>query len=137
MGFIGNEHFNFFYAGICLAINTFGYDVLAILAYHIVALLAMERSSALLLPATTTKNSLPERVKGDGDRVGGTQQQRRGRTLYHVSAVCCLYRIMLLCFSCFAAALHRRHLMVWAVFAPKVLQYSGVTITIYPDNLIY
>jgi hypothetical protein len=30
------------------------------------------------------------------------------------------YRLCLLSLSCAAAALHRRHLMVWAVFAPKV-----------------
>lgn len=34
--------------------------------------------------------------------------------------VWCTYRISVLTMSCMCAFLHRRHLMVWAVFAPKV-----------------
>lgn len=34
--------------------------------------------------------------------------------------VWCTYRVCVLTMSCMCAFLHRRHLMVWAVFAPKV-----------------
>ena len=33
------------------------------------------------------------------------------------------YRIFVLTMSCYCAMLHRRHLMVWAIFAPKVSTY--------------
>ena len=111
MGFIGNENFYFVYAGICLAINTFGYDILAILAYHTTALLVMDNSHRR--QAISTKSESGRHRSDDGSGTGR-------RETFRISAVCCWYRITLLCCSCFAAALHRRHLMVWAVFAPKV-----------------
>ena len=33
------------------------------------------------------------------------------------------YRMFVLTMSCYCAMLHRRHLMVWAIFAPKVSTY--------------
>ena len=33
------------------------------------------------------------------------------------------YRMLVLTMSCYCTFLHRRHLMVWAVFAPKVSTY--------------
>mmetsp|Transcript_15419 Transcript_15419/g.21168 ORF Transcript_15419/g.21168 Transcript_15419/m.21168 type:complete len:80 (-) Transcript_15419:404-643(-) len=74
----------------CLAVNTFGHDVLAIIGTYIIVYY-----SVTLLKS---KSKLQE-------------------TLI-LSVV--LYRLLLLCCSALAAALHKRHLMVWAVFAPKV-----------------
>ena len=33
------------------------------------------------------------------------------------------YRMLVLTMSCYCAMIHRRHLMVWAIFAPKVSAY--------------
>lgn len=93
-GFIGLESFNFVYSGILLAINTFGCDVLVLMALC-VSSLRWHREGVT--------------VKGATMRVGS-----------FLMRVALVYRIALVLFSCTAAALHRRHLMVWAVFAPKV-----------------
>ena len=40
---------------------------------------------------------------------------------YEIIYSALFYRMMVVVGSTFAAAMHRRHLMVWAVFAPKLI----------------
>ena len=41
------------------------------------------------------------------------------------------YRMFVLTMSCYCAMIHRRHLMVWAIFAPKVSAYVSVLFAIF------
>ena len=47
------------------------------------------------------------------------------------------YKLLVLTASCFCAFLHRRHLMVWAVFAPKVSKYASPTKPVRNENFYY
>ena len=47
------------------------------------------------------------------------------------------YKLLVLTASCFCAFLHRRHLMVWAVFAPKVSKCASPTKPGRNENFYY
>ncbi len=97
MGFVGSESFHFAYAGVCLALNTFGFDHMAAVAVHIVALRWEQKYGS----------------GRDGKAIGG------GRIFRTLVGASLLYRMAMVLCGCASAALLRRHLMVWAVFAPK------------------
>lgn len=80
----------------CLAVNTFGHDILAIIGVYI---------------------AVQHAVFNQPNRFAFKSKSKVQKTLM-LSVV--LYRLLLVCCSALAASLHRRHLMVWAVFAPKV-----------------
>jgi hypothetical protein len=93
--FIGREHFDFIYAGCCLFLNTFGWDMLG-----------------LLLCYATSKPA--------GSAAGG-----KGKDAV---TVFCVHRGVVLAISCLSAWILRRHLMLWAVFAPKVVFETAMAI---------
>lgn len=84
-GFTGNDTFSFYPAGCLLALNTFGWDLLALLL-----VVAWTRTQRAASQATALRPLLA-------------------------------YRLLLLLGACGCCALHRRHLMVWAIFAPKLV----------------
>ena len=45
--------------------------------------------------------------------------------------VWCTYRLCVLTMSCFSACVLRRHLMVWAIFAPKVKIQNRIKISVF------
>lgn len=92
MGFIGATKFYPYYAGIMLAIHVFGFDALAALAAIIVS---------TVLWGTVHGNEGPGKTR---------------LTTYTLIT----YRMGMGCMAALCGVLHRRHLMVWAIFAPKV-----------------
>ena len=102
-GFVGADTFNFSYAGSLLAANTFGGEVAALLA-----LLAAVRWLAHG-PAPG-----PKCIGGDSGSQDAWAAQQRALSRW------CAYRLWLLVASAGCCVVHRRHLMVWAVFAPKL-----------------
>ena len=90
-GFTGSDTFRFAPAGCLLALNTLGWDALA-----------------LLLAVAWAR-----RQQGQGQATAAAARQ----ALRPLVA----YRLLLLLAACACCALHRRHLMVWAVFAPKLV----------------
>jgi GPI ethanolamine phosphate transferase 3 subunit O len=117
-GFIGADRFDFKYAGTMLAINTFGAEVVVMAVVMVVVSMGAEYA----------------------DRSGFTDKHRREENIssrakaMSTPLLCmytwCAYRMFLVACSCGCALIHRRHLMVWAVFAPKVAfetAFWGVT----------
>ena len=85
-GFVGLPYFHFYWAGAMLALNTFGPDLLALLALYTAV-----------------------------ESAGGAGADRRT-----AAGAVSLYRQVLVFVSCLTALVLRRHLMVWALFAPKL-----------------
>ena len=106
-GFIGARDFSFTYAGAALAVNTFGSFALAVLAVRIAAVYLQLRAGR----AKRSKQgavSFTGAVPPDG-------------SLVHASVMAVLaYHCATVVHSCMAAAILRRHLLVWRVFAPKL-----------------
>ena len=49
-----------------------------------------------------------------------TVQFKHDKLPFQAFETCFVYRLLQIICSCGAVAMHRRHLMIWAVFAPKV-----------------
>jgi GPI ethanolamine phosphate transferase 3 subunit O len=94
-GFAGVEEFEFFQSGTLLALNTFGSHLLACLT---LPLLSADRASEA--GGSATHAAFQIRLKRSIMVLGGA------RALNALAATV-------------SAAIQRRHLMVWAVFAPK------------------
>lgn len=153
------EHFNFYYAGCCLAMNTFCYDTITIafLYYfglqlnHIVrnyddnTIISYETNGnsyddsndnsydgATKNDKTITVTDAPDNSynnndndNSDSDRSETTSAVNRIDYCVLFLVIVLLHRLLLLLCSFLSVFILRRHLMVWAVFAPKVI----VTIT--------
>lgn len=107
-GFTGSHTFNFYYAGLCLAINTFGAFVLYTLILY---------AGALYLAIATTSSSAS---KG---KISNRTVCAVALVVHTIVYVSITHQYTIVCVSCIGAAILRRHLMVWAVFAPKVRQH--------------
>ena len=106
VGFIGTDAFHFHYAGELLALNTFGYEIIGLLTAAAFLLFVFESL------AITTHAARKWR-----------------RTTLRLGALLLLAMYMSVALgSVLAAAVLRRHLMVWAVFAPKVSAGIGYNI---------
>lgn len=111
-GFIGARDFSFAYAGAALAVNTFGSFALAVLAVRIAALY-------LQLRAGRAKRSKQSAVSFTGPLEAAPVPP--DGSLVHASVMAVLaYHCATVVHSCMAAAILRRHLLVWRVFAPKL-----------------
>jgi hypothetical protein len=65
------------------------------------------------------------------------EKNEKKNSLVLLVSVWCTYKLYVLTLSCFGALLHRRHLMVWAVFAPKVSIYIYMYILILMYMYMY
>ena len=95
-GFTLSDNFQFYTAGLCLAINTFGADALSYLCMFMC-------------------HSQTDRVK----------------------SVSFVYRMTVLAGSTLCVLIHRRHLMVWTVFAPKLIFEMAFWVEHISVTLIY
>ena len=112
-GFIGADRFHFVYAGCMLALNTFGGEVcMMVTVLAVVRGLGLGQGLGLRrdVPIETSKRKIDIDLTGPPVCSDWT-----GRALAHW----CAYRLWLLAATAGCCCLHRRHLMVWAVFAPK------------------
>ena len=98
-GFVGYDTFNFYYAGTLLALNTFGYDIVVLLALKLLP---------ICLPHVTL--GIPFQEGDEPVSYNGTNAL--------ITAV--VYRLLITTCSVIGAFVLRRHLMIWAVFAPKL-----------------
>ena len=136
MGFTGVSSFRKIYAGVMVAMNTFGYDILA-------SGLIMLVCATTITDASTTNNNttVVQTAKDKAGRQADSGKEHKGqnydlnidstnvidtksiiRLRYEiVYIIYMIYRIWLLLCSYICAYIHRRHLMIWAVFAPKML----------------
>ena len=145
--FIGVSSFNFSYAASLVALNTFGWDVLAILLLLVIVdhlwpsgPAAGKRPSAPSpcsqksnLPSpTNTCLDLPGHCRSSSSSDSESSSSRSDATYSFVTnsnsaqktvvLVALVYRSLCLLFATVACFVLRRHLMVWAVFAPKVTE---------------
>lgn len=88
-----------------LAINTFGAFVLYALILY---------AAVLYLAAATT------RISGSKANTSERTERAVALVVHTIVYVSITYQYTIVCVSCIGAAILRRHLMVWAVFAPKV-----------------
>ena len=157
-GFAGVEDFDFYQSGALLALNTFGPHVLACLALPL--LCWPERNADMLSgevaaqPGATGQLVLGERLSGprkprsDHSHLpfagSGTAQPslsqtsprtafRRQFLLASLTAMSC--RTLTACAATASAAIQRRHLMVWALFAPKFV-FEAVTLLVCDAVLV-
>ena len=159
VGFTGVSSFHKIYAGIMVAVNTFGYDILAsglitlvcatttistATTTTTVSSTTTSTSTTTTVTATTSTSSssstVVETVEGESEVQADSGEENKGqnydlnidstnidvksiiRLKYEmVYIIYMIYRIWLLLCSYICAYIHRRHLMIWAVFAPKML----------------
>ena len=157
-GFAGVEDFDFYQSGALLALNTFGPHVLACLALPL--LCWPERSTDTLSGAAATQSVASARTVLGARLSEATQLRGHHRQPPHASsgtaqpksiqtsARTAFQRQCLLVFltsttcrtlTAFAAtasaAIQRRHLMVWALFAPKFV-FEAVTLLVCDAVLV-
>jgi GPI ethanolamine phosphate transferase membrane region len=118
-GFIGADRFDFNYAGTLLAMNTFGAEVVMMVVTMVVV--------SMYDHYADSGNAIDKHHEEEE-----TPSQSDGKMSAPLLCMYtwCAYRMFLLACSCGCALIHRRHLMVWAVFAPKVAfetAFWGVT----------
>jgi hypothetical protein len=95
VAFIGADHFQYWYAATLMTIHFVGYDVLAMIG--LIASLSFIQIEKLM----RVKKSFGES--------------------FSASHICLAYRTSCCFLATVCGLIHRRHLMVWAIFAPKVL----------------
>ena len=100
-GFVGKSTFQFHYAGGMLIVNTFG---------HLFLFVGVLRA---LFPTTTTTTTSSDEGKGKITKVDETAARISTDTVI-------LHAHFTVLVSCVTAFVLRRHLMIWAVFAPKL-----------------
>mmetsp|Transcript_22504 Transcript_22504/g.32863 ORF Transcript_22504/g.32863 Transcript_22504/m.32863 type:complete len:1089 (-) Transcript_22504:216-3482(-) len=112
-GFTGTESFDFVYSGAMVSLNTFGYDilcfVLCIAVCHAVLSDIYRYLSIGKVPMISAS----------------LMHEETRRTCVTIVWSQLLYRMCILCGSMLSAFLLRRHLMMWAVFAPKTIFESA------------
>jgi len=98
--FVATETFYFYTAGISLFLNTFGWELLGI-----------------VLVATISRAATATTTTRDGSGAGAGAGASAGR--HDVWRYYCFYQTVETVFSCISVTMMRRHLMVWAIFAPR------------------
>jgi hypothetical protein len=122
-GFIGADEFMFIYAGFLLIINTFGGEIMFFLLLIFgLNFIHEDNNDGLLMYARKTGNENFEKNEKNEKKLGN----EKNKNCLLLLSVWCTYKLYVLTLSCFGALLHRRHLMVWAVFAPKVSTYMFI-----------
>jgi hypothetical protein len=112
VGFVGAKSFHVVHAGLMVAINTCGYDLLALLM-------------ALGITDPSFSRWLDRGVSGD-EQHNTTTHNTTGRKFHATGGRMVLfifvaYHSFVLTGSCTSVLILRHHLMLWAVFAPKVM----------------
>jgi hypothetical protein len=92
-GFVGANQFYFYYAGALVFFNTTAHEIITIIGVYRIDLLLSRR------------------------------QDSEEPTLQHgiMMELYLLIRLLLLLCACVCGFIHRRHLMVWAIFVPKII----------------
>ena len=156
-GFAGVEDFDFYQSGALLALNTFGPHVLACLALPLVCWPERRRhmlSGEAAQPETSTWTALGKQLSHPGtlssgnmkqpSASSGTAQSRQGQTSARTAfrrqfLLACLTSMLCRTLTALAAtasaAIQRRHLMVWALFAPKFV-FEAVTLLVCDAVLV-
>lgn len=115
VGFVASESFHFVQAGVMVAINTCGFDILTFL-WSICTVTSIESRIFFFANANVS-----------GMTVGGSRRihndhSRKGKTLQSLSTLLFVsYHSCITAGSCISVLILRHHLMLWAVFAPKVM----------------
>nr|CCA20198.1 GPI ethanolamine phosphate transferase putative [Albugo laibachii Nc14] len=103
-GFIGFDEFDFYWAGVLLAFNTFGNYMLQALLMAIVLRIRLGSSTTLMEKATI----------------------HTGLDIKSASATAIMYFSLNACVTTVFVAMQRRHLMVWSIFSPKFV-FDAIT----------
>ncbi len=158
VGFAGVEDFDFYQSGALLALNTFGPHVLACFALPLICWPKGSTDTlsgeAAAQPEASARTALGERLseatqlRGDHSQAphagSGTAQTRLDQTSARTAFQRQFLLVSLTSTSCrtltaFAAtasaAIQRRHLMVWALFAPKFV-FEAVTLLVCDAVLV-
>lgn len=106
-GFIGVDKFYFIYAGIMLMMNTVGFEIIIIITISIaVGIISIYSNNATKLNKSQINNNIVN--------------------YYFISLISIvMYRIIVIFCSLSSSFFLRRHLMVWAIFAPKTFFESN------------
>jgi hypothetical protein len=113
-GLVGRDEFNFWYAGSLVSLNTAGYDLLGFVSLWALIVVSAPPPFQPEAPAPTEHDTGCE-----GERVLCDSSSRSG-VAHHVLFTSFVYHLGVLLGSMASALLQCRHLMLWAVFAPKV-----------------
>jgi hypothetical protein len=107
-GFVGLQTFHFAYAGLCLMLNTAGPELLAVLLLFVAG-------QTFDAAATTAANAAA--ANATTATTAAVPSATNTRLCLWIGVT---HRIALIFSAAAAAAMHRRHLFVWAIFAPKL-----------------
>lgn len=109
------EQFNYYYGGVMLAINTFGYEYLILLTarYFIYQLRHIERHH--------TEDDATDETKIGTDHAIQEKEDEDDKLDKEVISIYLLYRGLLVCTSVMSTFILRRHLMIWSIFSPKLV----------------
>ncbi|KAF1330470.1 Gpi ethanolamine phosphate transferase 3, partial [Globisporangium splendens] len=122
--FVGFDDFQFYFAGVLLGFNTFG--------NYLIWLLFLPLGLVFQRPLQQKKSQSQYYASKDNDTGGSVLMLSRWwRAAFSVALYSTLNTIVSTCF----VALQRRHLMVWAIFAPKFL-FDAVALLILEFFLV-
>ena len=114
-GLVGRDEFNFWYAGSLVSLNTAGYDLLGFVSLWALIVVSAPPPFQPEAPAPAEHDTGCE-----SERVLCDSSSRSG-VAHYVLFTSFVYHLGVLLGSMASALLQCRHLMLWAVFAPKVL----------------
>lgn len=106
-GFVGSDEFHLWRSGTLVALNTFGGLLLALLALPCI----------VEYMQTSVSNSAPAKQRGRGTKMAVAGSD--GAALQRAVLVAGLVRAAPAFCAMLSAGVQRRHLYVWALFAPK------------------
>ena len=120
--FVGYDDFSFTRAGAMLALNTFGMEIVWVLAVLPACLIG----ASAFMPEVSSSHK--EDINfSSAQQVGNVQDVATLLTVLRAGAgaAMSISAFDVVC-SMICVAIHRRHLMVWAIFAPKFIVDVGL-----------
>ena len=106
VGFLLQENFEFYRAGVLVFMNTVGSDMLCVLLVSYMSAISY-----------TIINEEKDRV----ETATGKENCSRGEYILHQVSVLVCIRLLLMGCSMLCVVIHQSHLMLWAIFLPKFL----------------
>lgn len=137
-GFVGFDDFRFYIAGALLGLNTFGSYLVSLLCLPLPLLVVQESQSRPSLAASPAAlgddrggPSAMSPSHSDTRSVSELLRSRWWRTAFTVASYFALNATV----STVFVALQRRHLMVWAIFAPKFI-FDAIALVVLESLLV-
>jgi phosphatidylinositol glycan class O len=128
-----NGEFEFYSAGLFLFVNTFGWELLGFWVMRTILAIptasattvTVSQSQELSYHSATRTPQTQGRHRNDNDLVDASSSGSSSTTSVSLWRYMVLFQSLELCCCCISASLMRRHLMIWAIFAPRFV-FSAV-----------